>query len=47
MDVRNVTRDEGLSLPIRGAWIEICICQNVNFLMQSLPIRGAWIEIPA
>ena len=35
------------SLPVRGAWIEICYMAQI--LMQqdvSLPVRGAWIEIP-
>ena len=34
------------SLPVRGAWIEICC--NATILAayrQSLPVRGAWIEI--
>ena len=36
----------GLSLPARGAWIEIIaaiICPI--FAKKSLPARGAWIEI--
>ena len=35
-----------LSLPVRGAWIEIKI--NLAFRCRrqsSLPVRGAWIEI--
>ena len=34
-----------LSLPVRGAWVEI----NVRFLLRtcssSLPVRGAWVEM--
>ena len=33
------------SLPIRGAWIEICYKHHPADPYWSLPIRGAWIEI--
>ena len=34
-----------LSLPVRGAWIEI-IAEPLHGVEQvSLPVRGAWIEI--
>ena len=37
-----------MSLPIRGAWIEIReTFGGANDLETSLPIRGAWIEILA
>ncbi len=35
-----------MSLPLRGAWIEISYAKCKNIIkMQSLPLRGAWIEI--
>ena len=34
-----------LSLPMRGAWIEICNRQQSKQFAASLPMRGAWIEI--
>ena len=35
-----------LSLPVRGAWIEISAYQTNNASgVLSLPVRGAWIEI--
>ena len=34
-----------MSLPVRGAWIEILVLQVVLILILSLPVRGAWIEI--
>ena len=35
-----------LSLPVRGAWIEMmAIRVNTFSRKQSLPVRGAWIEI--
>ena len=35
------------SLPVRGAWIEICsILEVITMENKSLPVRGAWIEIP-
>ena len=36
-----------MSLPVRGAWIEI-VCSCPRFVpAASLPVRGAWIEITA
>ena len=35
----------GVSLPSRGAWIEILLLTCVYGRMLSLPSRGAWIEI--
>ena len=36
----------GLSLPVRGAWIEIIVAQWFDTIQDwSLPVRGAWIEI--
>ena len=35
-----------MSLPTRGAWIEIGIWSLQTFTTSSLPTRGAWIEIP-
>ena len=35
------------SLPVRGAWIEICLLSSTRRASGSLPVRGAWIEIPA
>ena len=34
-----------LSLPSRGAWIEIHATARAPHLPASLPSRGAWIEI--
>ena len=34
-----------LSLPARGAWIEICWAEHHAQCRTSLPARGAWIEI--
>jgi len=34
-----------MSLPARGAWIEISISIRPLALLLSLPARGAWIEI--
>ena len=37
-----------MSLPVRGAWIEIATSRVMNSsLVMSLPVRGAWIEISA
>ena len=36
-----------LSLPVRGAWIEIRKCGRARTLPRSLPVRGAWIEMIA
>ena len=34
-----------LSLPVRGAWIEICGVLLFASHPRSLPVRGAWIEM--
>ena len=34
-----------LSLPVRGAWIEISSILCTTWAQESLPVRGAWIEI--
>ena len=34
-----------VSLPVRGAWIEIAHRLSREYLDTSLPVRGAWIEI--
>ena len=34
-----------MSLPVRGAWIEIAFCPIHHDASRSLPVRGAWIEI--
>ena len=34
-----------MSLPVRGAWIEIVISATCVPRALSLPVRGAWIEI--
>ena len=34
-----------LSLPVRGAWIEMCHVEGCIRDKESLPVRGAWIEI--
>ena len=34
-----------MSLPVRGAWIEICLGGRNECNNPSLPVRGAWIEI--
>ena len=36
-----------LSLPVRGAWIEIFILIRLLPVKMSLPVRGAWIEMYA
>ena len=35
----------GMSLPVRGAWIEIEKDLIPPKSQRSLPVRGAWIEI--
>ena len=40
----NIDRN-GMSHPVRGAWIEIECCQPTRFHFSSHPVRGAWIEI--
>ena len=34
-----------MSLPMRGAWIEIIMLPHKKPSYWSLPMRGAWIEI--
>ena len=34
-----------MSLPVRGAWIEMTVYNKWFCRFQSLPVRGAWIEI--
>ena len=34
-----------LSLPVRGAWVEIFGTADVTDAEKSLPVRGAWVEI--
>lgn len=34
-----------LSLPVRGAWVEILPCADIAVISPSLPVRGAWIEM--
>ena len=34
-----------MSLPVRGAWIEISPSTYNYAYIPSLPVRGAWIEI--
>ena len=34
-----------MSLPLRGAWIEIPLNTLLQPAGKSLPLRGAWIEI--
>ena len=34
-----------VSLPTRGAWIEIVMIYFIRGDFRSLPTRGAWIEI--
>ena len=34
-----------VSLPVRGAWIEIERILHVSDAILSLPVRGAWIEM--
>ena len=36
---------DALSLPVRGAWIEIKNRVSEMERPRSLPVRGAWIEI--
>ena len=35
-----------LSLPVRGAWVEIFFRQVYRMCGLSLPVRGAWVEMP-
>ena len=34
-----------LSLPVRGAWVEIIDGTGYVSVMSSLPVRGAWVEM--
>ena len=34
-----------LSLPVRGAWVEMEIRADSSPVILSLPVRGAWVEI--
>ena len=40
-----LVRRQPLSLPVRGAWIEIAKSRKWSAPKLSLPVRGAWIEI--
>ena len=38
--------DEGkMSLPVRGAWVEINYIRHDVYKALSLPVRGAWVEM--
>ena len=39
--------DFDLSLPVRGAWVEISTFADLLGSARSLPVRGAWVEIGA
>jgi len=39
------TEDGTVSLPMRGAWIEMVLNTKMQEVGLSLPMRGAWIEI--
>ena len=41
----NGIRGHCVSLPVRGAWIEMERSRRVVAHPESLPVRGAWIEI--
>ena len=34
-----------MSLPVRGAWIEMATIRMTAITIRSLPVRGAWIEM--
>ena len=34
-----------MSLPVRGAWVEMPTEYDIYSLLPSLPVRGAWVEI--
>ena len=34
-----------MSLPVRGAWIEMTLGTLMTRYLPSLPVRGAWIEM--
>ena len=42
----NGIRGHCVSLPVRGAWIEMERSRRVVAHPESLPARGAWIEMP-
>ena len=35
-----------MSLPVRGAWVEIFRADDTYNIPTSLPVRGAWVEMP-
>ena len=43
--LRHIDREGQVSLPVRGAWIEIPVPATEEGTNRSLPVRGAWIEI--
>ena len=46
IDVRWAGCSANMSLPVRGAWIEIAFeVKHAQHADKSLPVRGAWIEI--
>ena len=34
-----------VSLPVRGAWVEIRPVKQAPLYRESLPVRGAWVEM--
>ncbi len=46
LDKEGNIKAQTVSLPTRGAWIEIWLWIGGNTREQSLPTRGAWIEMP-
>ena len=34
------------SHPVRGAWIEMVLLEQLAIDLESHPVRGAWIEMP-
>ena len=34
-----------MSLPVRGAWVEMVVTASFGASSESLPVRGAWVEI--
>ena len=40
-------RKRKMSLPVRGAWVEMLRQRDGNGSDLSLPVRGAWVEIAA
>ncbi len=45
LDIFKPHSEDKLSLPVRGAWIEILLSVQPGSMPASLPVRGAWIEI--